>query len=327
MFHLYCPQCNRAWPLPVDSDAIILLCPLCPTRRELRSGPAPSSAPPESIQATPPPVRTEPRKVPPAPVPATPPREGVPLAEYPIVLEKIENFAGCAWVLMLAGGSAGILALLNLRSAEGDTVPWLLLLALAGGLMLLVGLGFAVWARENKNLCVRVLPDGLERTWGREVIRCTWDDVNAVYESVLRWFTNGAYTKTTHEYRVLLKDGREMVFDDQLQNVAKLGETIMHETFQRMMPRAIQTLAAGGTVPFGWLEVTPDGLIQSAYEGKDVLPWTEVNNVDVNSAAGSITISRKTGKYLTWWQGSTSQLPNVMVFLNLLDRFVGVTRT
>ena len=62
MFHLYCPTCDKVSPVPSDTDAIILLCPVCNRRRDLRSGPVARAEPPaEAVQPTPSPRRPRPR--------------------------------------------------------------------------------------------------------------------------------------------------------------------------------------------------------------------------------------------------------------------------
>src|SRR5262245_24037621 len=108
MFHLYCPTCDKVSPVPPDTDAIILLCPVCNTRRDLRSGPGPRPEPPaEAVQLTPSP----------APAPPTlslPERESpsvvkTPEAEYPISPSSIETRMGCGWILVVVG--AGVLVM------------------------------------------------------------------------------------------------------------------------------------------------------------------------------------------------------------------------
>ena len=189
-----------------------------------------------------------------------------------------------------------------------------------------VGVGLLAWCRANCNLCVRTSAAGLERDWGSEKVRCRWEDITHVWHAETRYFVNGVYTKTTHHYRVRLEDGLEMEFDDTLQNVAKLGETVLRETFERMLPRALEAFEGGVPVRFGSLELDRDGLARWGFEQREVLPWGEVNNVDVNTAAGTITVNRKTGRDLVWWEGTCAGTPNLMVLLQMLDGLVGVTR-
>jgi hypothetical protein len=324
MFHLYCTNCDRASPVPPDTDAIILLCPVCNTRRDLRPGAVPRPAPaPEAVQPTPGPA--------PAPTPAAlslPEREPTSLvkapdAEYPISPSSIETRMGCGWMLLVFGAGALVLAVFGMGTDGGG--GWLLA-AFAGLVVFVVGIGLVGWARANANLCVRTSAAGLERTWGSETIACRWEDITHVWHAETRYFVNGVYTKTTHHYRIRLKDDRELEFDDTLQNVAKLGETLLRETFERMLPRATEAFEAGQPVRFGSLELTRDGLVRRNFESREVLPWAEVNNVDVNTAAGTLTINRKTGRDLVWWEGTCAGTPNLMVLLQMLDGLVGVTR-
>src|SRR5262245_62733565 len=96
MFHLYCPRCDRASNLPPDTDAIVLLCPACNTRRELRNGPPvepprPPPPPPDAIAASPSEIVSAPLFLSTLSLPetrATP--RGELLAEYPIQAGKVE---------------------------------------------------------------------------------------------------------------------------------------------------------------------------------------------------------------------------------------------
>jgi hypothetical protein len=327
MIQLYCKHCDQSFPCPADTDAIVLLCPRCGRRMELREGTnaprlAETELPLRSLQrspSTPPFVQTI------RPELRFPAEEHVVarVAEYRILPDKLVSRSFLGYFLLLLGGTLAAVALINV---VGNPDPYRVFYALgaAGGILLATGAWCVSWARTNANLCVRVFPQGLERTWGRERVACRWEDIEAVWHRESRHFVSGEVVQATHYYRIRLGDGRELEFTDLLQNVGQLGDTILQQTCQRLLPLALQRFRAGHDVWFGDLSVSQRGLSRMSFEGQETLPWEEVDHIDINSVSGVININRKRGRSLTWWQGDSADMPNVLVFLAVVNGIVGV---
>ena len=92
---------------------------------------------------------------------------------------------------------------------------------------------------------------------------------------------------------------------------------IQAEAFKHLMPRAIESYSAGGTLHFGKLSINQAGIDN----GKEVVPWAQVKSVQVSN--GFIVI-KKDGKWLNWANVAVAQTPNFFVFLALVDQNVGV---
>jgi hypothetical protein len=144
-----------------------------------------------------------------------------------------------------------------------------------------------------------------------------WDDIGAVWQQITKRYVNGVYTGTTHLYTLRRYDGEQIKLNDSLGKVEELGNLVQNETFKRLMPKAIATYNAGGTVVFGKISVSPQGISN----GKETLPWTEVKGVTIDR--GMISVSKQ-GKWLRWASDTAANTPNLYVFLQLVDAIIGI---
>ncbi|MEO5928491.1 MAG: DUF6585 family protein [Candidatus Kapaibacterium sp.] len=178
-----------------------------------------------------------------------------------------------------------------------------------------VGVWYSIW--RLRNMRALVYDGGIVSERNGNTVKFRWDDVVDLYESVTRKSINGIYVATEHLYTVHLKDGTEAVYGALLQNTEKIGDTIRTETWNRLMTAAIDAYEAGEKVKFGYLTVSREGLGNR----KEEIPWTEVKGVQVRDGMVSV---KKEGKWLSWNSTMASSIPNIHVFLTLVDRIVEV---
>jgi hypothetical protein len=145
-----------------------------------------------------------------------------------------------------------------------------------------------------------------------------WEDIEYVWQQITEHYTNGVYTGTTYVYTLQLYDGIKLKYTNNMfSNVQKLGEAILHETSQTLYPKALARFNKGKTVDFGTLGVSRDGL---SY-GSSTLSWREIEAVKIKQ--GYISV-RKRGKWLNWCNIAVASIPNLYVFLSLVNQIVGI---
>jgi hypothetical protein len=190
----------------------------------------------------------------------------------------------------------------------------------ATGLGLLSGLG-GLWGLydwyNTRTLSVHVSPVGVAHHNHGKATIIRWDDVNQVWQNVTRHYRNGVYTGTTHYYKLIGNDGRHLEFKNNLQNVEQLGQTLQTEVTGRLLRQAAQTYNSGGTVTFGKLTISKQGLSN----GKETLSWDKVKGVKLDRGIISV---QKEGKWLNWSSQTVAQTPNIWVFTEMVDRIIGV---
>jgi hypothetical protein len=140
-----------------------------------------------------------------------------------------------------------------------------------------------------------------------------WDSIRSVCQRITRNYTNGIYTGTTYLYLVTREDGATVKLTQIYDGIAALGETIAREVTRVQLPRAMAAIEQGQTVTFGDLALNAGGLGCSRH---GVVPWTEIERVQVNRGYVSL---RRAGKWLSWSSKPASQIPNLFVFLTLVD--------
>jgi hypothetical protein len=204
-------------------------------------------------------------------------------------------------VVLLAGAAGCVFGLqdINARVSGG------LLLGAFGALSLVAGL-----AERGRH--VHVHEHGLVRRKGVERELVLWDEVRAVFQEITRHTVNGVPAGTSHSYKVRCRDGRELVFGDDLVGVASLGEQLQRATTQRLLPGAVEAFDRGEIVEFGDVSVSAKGV---RLRTSRLLAWSSVRLLDVEE--GYLTFDGPGGNGPDRLE--VSRIPNLMMFLALVE--------
>lgn len=169
---------------------------------------------------------------------------------------------------------------------------------------------------RNRGLLIIVYPEGLMRFRGAKVDGIFWDEVHALW----RKKSTGFWSRIVQGKLVISlerRNGPEIEFDQTLNNLTDLGLLLQQLTLPHLASRYRSILAAGGTLDFGELVLTPGGIRR----GKETLTWNEVAEVEIKE--DQIVISKK-GKWLNWYKGSTTKIPNLHVLRALIPGEISV---
>jgi len=217
------------------------------------------------------------------------------------------------FALGIAGMMAGAWAILTIRppsDLRGLGAGGII----AGGLFILGSLEGLINAFRDYEIII--FERGFKYSTIMESRAVRWEEVIAVWQAAYKRGPKGP--ASTLIYTILLKDKKKLVLNnDRFKNVEGLGETIQREVTRRLMPQYIQTLNSGGTINFGKLTLSKQGISN----GKELVPWSQIRDVKIRN--GVIAINKE-GKWLAWSSILASQIPNLFVFLDLVDQAVGV---
>jgi hypothetical protein len=195
-------------------------------------------------------------------------------------------------------GAVGVSMLLN--GYGGSAPPALALLGpLSGFTSIYVGL---------KSICSRyyllVCSEGLLRLQNGQVDVCRWDEIEAFEEKG----SSERQSNLWRAYTLRRTDGKTFVIKgNHLEHIDRLGVTLRRELFHWMLPVLVATYRSGGTLTFGKLRVSQDGISV----GASILPWEEVAEVEVTDEC--ISVIRK-GTRRCWAKAKTAGMPNAMLF-------------
>ncbi len=142
-----------------------------------------------------------------------------------------------------------------------------------------------------------------------------YDRMTAVWQRVTRHYRNGFHTGTTYYYRIKTDDA------EAISSYQVVGERVQDEVTRRLMPQVAQTYNSGGDVAFGPLTLNKQGLTSK----KGTLLWEEIKGVEVRR--GYIFIQKKDGGWFNWTNTSVETIPNLFIFLSLIDQICGIAKS
>jgi hypothetical protein len=145
-----------------------------------------------------------------------------------------------------------------------------------------------------------------------------WDDANSIYQSITKHYRNGIYVGTTYLYTLVLKSGKKVTFNNTLQRVEDLGVLIQNAISKRAYPSVIAAINSGNTVYFDKIGISREGI--SNGNNKQIL-WSEIQGVKVEN--GVVKVSKQ-GKWFGWANVPVAKIPNLFVFLSVVDSIIGI---
>jgi hypothetical protein len=196
------------------------------------------------------------------------------------------------------------------KVAENVALP--LIIALAA---FVIGASVLINAWRNWRVAAALYENGVAYHSRTGIQQVNWSDVTAVWQRVIRHYTNGVYTGTTHAYTIQTNTGQKVVLDDRLgKKVEELGNAVQRGAGNALYPRYWQAIQNGQRVDFGPMAIDN----QKLYAGKKELRWDEIKAVKVTK--GMISVKKDKG-WFNWATVRVPQVPNFFVFYDLIGHF------
>jgi hypothetical protein len=240
---------------------------------------------------------------------------GVPTVEYKakFTIRKAISIV----FLFVAGLAFLVMAIIASSSLRFSAVIALMLIGVLGIASTLWVLVDTFLSRDKR---VYVCPAGLlyQHNGNTEAIR--WDMVESFWQYVVRRYSYGIKTGSTHLYTIRRNDGVTFKFNDQLYNVEALGNIIAREITRVLWPRYFAAYQAGQSLPFGSISLNQQGVSN----GKELLLWPQVKEITVKG--GFLSIKKEGNNRSNWKIVQASKIPNVGVFMALVDYIVNSGR-
>lgn len=233
---------------------------------------------------------------------------GIPTATY---RAKFTIKKAIAVAFLFAVG-VGILAAAILDSSS-MLLSTMIAVVILSVLFLAIPLWIVVDAVRSRDIQVYVCPGGLLYLHSGKTEAIRWDQAESCWRKVVKTSSYGIQTGATHRYTLRRSDGATFKFNDNIGNVEALGNTIADETARTLWPRYIAAYQAGQTLPFGKISLNQQGVTN----GKEWLPWSQVREIQITR--GYLSLKKVGGKQGNWMGIPASQIPNVDVFMALVN--------
>jgi hypothetical protein len=219
------------------------------------------------------------------------------------------------------------------RTVNARARTWLIVLGLPGLVLLPFAVRFVLHGFGWASVLSVVLTAGYLGAAGRILVR----DVLPGYGRVLYVYENGLILATTRDVRafawdaveelrvsgvrlgaadtvswrcVLVRgDGTEAVVGPEFPGVQDVVEAVSAAVTERLLPKYLLRVEAGGKVRFGPFAISRDGI---AKDGEEV-PWSHVAGVEI--ANGMVRVDR--GDRLAGMTATAGEVPNAVAFSEL----------
>jgi len=227
-------------------------------------------------------------------------------------------------VFFLSGGGALAYALYILWQRWGRYYPPVILKAMAPWLIgALIGFaiaGLLLWElfRRRKKGAV-VFTNGFGYSDHKGVQTWRWEQVKDVTANVVKHYTNGIYTGTTHTYTLVNNNNDKLVINDTIKDVEALFTHIENNTLQQRYQRTADAYNQGNPVVFGPVTITKSKGIQI---GKKSYSWEEIEQVGINK--GVLSVKKKGGGWFSGATATAGSIPNLQVLLSIINQIVGL---
>lgn len=194
-------------------------------------------------------------------------------------------------------------------------LPWLIV---AGVAFLLVAVLMWGWYTRKKKAIV-VYANGFAHSDRKGVTVWRWDQINDIYANVVRHYTNGIYTGTTHTYTLYDTQGSKLILNDAIQDVDQLFGLIQNHSLQPRYQKLAGAYNTGNVVSFGPVKISKQGGLQI---GKKLYGWNEIEQVAIQK--GILSVKKKDGGWFSGASATSGSIPNLQVLLSILDQVIGI---
>jgi hypothetical protein len=223
---------------------------------------------------------------------------------------------GLFGVLLLLAGSAGLVDMI----INGAFLA--IQLVVSGGAFAIAGL-FGYLCYLGVTTRAQVYEHGFSYTKGNSTYNYRWDEIESIWQHIvtyqIRLLLFHIPISTGYKFTICKTTGETIKLNNTIRKIGELGGIIQQQVLKHKMPGAIETYNNGGTLQFGKLSISQMGI----NNGKETVPWEQIGGVQI--ASGYVVI-KKTGKWLRWAGVDASKIPNLFLFVALVDRIVGINR-
>jgi hypothetical protein len=191
-------------------------------------------------------------------------------------------------------------------------------LAFAGFLFLVAV--YTLWlAVSNWKKCAVVYQQGFAYNDRKGLVTCLWNEIESIKSNVVKHYTNGIYSGTTHTYTIDKKDETRLVLNDSLVKVEQLFDCIREHSFESIYQRYSSVYNSGVPISFGPITISRSEGISI---GRKNFAWDQVASVSIQK--GAISVAKKGGGWFSNASVQSSQIPNLGVMLSIINQVIDV---
>lgn len=228
---------------------------------------------------------------------------------WPVTLSVV------AATLLLGAAGVALAVRLGQHVARGAAAETLVLDALAAVTFLAAAVAVFVWGYPRIRRVFALHRGGVRVRDGERERVLPWQDIDAVYQKIVRLYRGGQEVAVRDEYKLSLRDGTVLQVDYRFEQVEALGSAVMTAVTELRAPPARRAFEEGQTLDFGPILLHREGI----ETGGKRLGWQEIESVSwkagLLASDKAFLMVRRRGGLLAWAKVPVEEIKNYQVLM------------
>jgi hypothetical protein len=244
---------------------------------------------------------------------------GSPLAEYRLnpSIARSHLFSFVILVVMAVIIPLSVVYAIQSSAPQDFTVAWICVGTISAVLGLLALRSYLNWSRRAGVRYV-LAQNGLARIKGSSVTLYPYDQITGIQQTAITFGKQPMIPTRSNTCTLHTADGKKLLLDHEVVNIAVLSETLQQEITRRLLPAAQRRYAQGEVVACPPLTITREGI---SY-GKKHLVWGEIEAVDVQHNV--IRVKKQNSPISQHINVPVGEVINAQLFLNVVNGVIKV---
>jgi hypothetical protein len=171
----------------------------------------------------------------------------------------------------------------------------------------------------NSKKALAVYENGFAHSDRKGVKTWKWEQIDSVTANIVRHYTNGIYTGTTHTYTLINSAGEKLVINDAFKNAENFYTHLQNYSLQLRYQRLADLYNQGRQLTFGPVLIGKQNGLQI---GKKSFAWDQVDQVSIDK--GVLSVKKKDGGWFSGATATSGSIPNLHVLLSIINQVIGL---
>lgn len=143
-----------------------------------------------------------------------------------------------------------------------------------------------------------------------------YDEITVIWQGQVPLEHHEEKAAIEERYVIETADGERLILGQMFANIQQIGDLIQQEFVRRQLPQTLNAYRWGRSIHFGLFSVSRTGLTTT----NGILPWSDLKSVTLQD--GILSFTGNAGRSLEWLNVSTANIPNVCLFLALIQQIL-----
>ncbi|MGI0486982.1 DUF6585 family protein [Pantanalinema rosaneae CENA516] len=143
-----------------------------------------------------------------------------------------------------------------------------------------------------------------------------YDEITVIWQGQVPSEQHEENPTSEERYVIETADGDRLILGQMFANLQQIGDYLQQEFVHRQLPQVLNAYRWGRSIHFGLFSISRTGLTTTS----GILAWTDLKAVTLQN--GMFSFMGNTGRSLEWLNVSIANIPNVGLFLALVQHIL-----